>query len=441
MVSFNKLTRTLAGIAAAALIVPLAACGGSGNGGTATAEGIPAKGTDDGTEITLWTRSPLERQAKNVVEAYNKSHKNQVKLEIIPNDDMEGKVGGASQTDSLPDILAGDVVRIPYWASEGIFTDITKQIDGLDNKADLQQGHIEAGTVDGAEYTLPFITDVSVMVWNKNLYKEAGLDPEQGPKSIDQFVEQAKKVAALNKDGVAGSYLAGQSGGALVFDLFPSVWADGESVMNKDGSEATLDNDSMKGVLDAYKELANTTNGLGAGSKEETGATWTAPFANGKVGVMPYPNTSTTALFDAEKDGGFEVGVAPIPGTKEGKTSTFLGGDAMGISKDSKHVAQAWNFLYWLMQSDAQKEVFADQGDTASNIQTLKTAYKDADPRIQTINSVIIDGNGQTPKSPAFNEAFNAAGSPWQLLVQNAVWGSGDLKADNKAVTDVLSAQ
>lgn len=353
MVSFNKLTRTLAGIAAAALIVPLAACGGSGNGGTATAEGIPAKGTDDGTEITLWTRSPLERQAKNVVEAYNKSHKNQVKLEIIPNDDMEGKVGGASQTDSLPDILAGDVVRIPYWASEGIFTDITKQIDGLDNKADLQQGHIEAGTVDGAEYTLPFITDVSVMVWNKNLYKEAGLDPEQGPKSIDQFVEQAKKVAALNKDGVAGSYLAGQSGGALVFDLFPSVWADGESVMNKDGSEATLDNDSMKGVLDAYKELANTTNGLGAGSKEETGATWTAPFANGKIGVMPYPNTSTTALFDAEKDGGFEVGVAPIPGTKEGKTSTFLGGDAMGISKDSKHVAQAWNFLYWLMQSDA----------------------------------------------------------------------------------------
>lgn len=112
MVSFNKLTRTLAGIAAAALIVPLAACGGSGNGGTATAEGIPAKGADDGTEITLWTRSPLERQAKNVVEAYNKSHKNQVKLEIIPNDDMEGKVGGASQTDSLPDILAGDVV--PY---------------------------------------------------------------------------------------------------------------------------------------------------------------------------------------------------------------------------------------------------------------------------------------------------------------------------------------
>ncbi len=438
MVSFNKITRVVAGLAATALLIPMAACGASGGGSGASTADIPAAGTDDGTEITLWTRSPLERQAKNAVEAYNKSHKNQVKLEIIPNDDMEGKVGGASQTDSLPDILAGDVVRIPYWASEGIFTDITKQIDGLDNKSDLQQGHIEAGTIDGKEYTLPFITDVSVMVWNKDLYKKAGLDPEKGPSTIAEFVEQAKKVAALNEDGVAGSYLAGQSGGALVFDLFPSVWADGESVMNEDGTEATLNNDSMKAVLDAYKELADTTNGLGAGSKEETGATWTAPFANGKIGVMPYPNTSSTALFEAEADGGFEVGVTPIPGTKEGKTSTFLGGDAMGISKDCKNVAQAWNFLAWLMSNDAQTEVFADNGDTASNIQTLKTAYDDADPRVQTINSVIIDGNGKTPKSAAFNEAFNAAGSPWQLLIQNAVWGTGDLKADNQAITDVL---
>lgn len=438
MVSFNKITRAVAGLAATALLIPMAACGASGGSGSASTADIPAAGTDDGTEITLWTRSPLERQAKNAVEAYNKSHKNQVKLEIIPNDDMEGKVGGASQTDSLPDILAGDVVRIPYWASEGIFTDITKQIDGLDNKSDLQQGHIEAGTIDGKEYTLPFITDVSVMVWNKDLYKKAGLDPEKGPSTIAEFVEQAKAVAALNEDGVAGSYLAGQSGGALVFDLFPSVWADGESVMNEDGTEATLNNDSMKAVLDAYKELADTTNGLGAGSKEETGATWTAPFANGKIGVMPYPNTSSTALFEAEADGGFEVGVTPIPGTKEGKTSTFLGGDAMGISKDCKNVAQAWNFLAWLMSNDAQKEVFADNGDTASNIQTLKTAYDDADPRVQTINSVIIDGNGKTPKSAAFNEAFNAAGSPWQLLIQNAVWGTGDLKADNQAISDVL---
>lgn len=436
MKSFKQAGRILAGVVAAAMLIPMAACGGGST--DQAAKKVTGAGADDGTTITLWTRAPLERQAKNVVSAYNSSHKNKVKLEIIPNDDMEGKVGGASQTDSLPDVLAGDVVRIPYWASEGIFTDITKQIGALKNKADLQQGHIEAGTVDGKEYTLPFITDVSIMVWNKDLYKEAGLDPEKGPSSIKDFTEQAKAIAGLNKSGVAGSYVAGQSGGALVFDLFPSVWADGESVMNKEGTEAKLDNPSMKAELEAYKTLANTPNGLGSGSKEETGATWTAPFANGKIGVMPYPNTSVTAIMEAEKKGGFHVGVTPLPGTKEGKTSTFLGGDAMGISKDSKHVAQSWNFLSWLMQDKTQAKVFAAKGDTASNVKTLKTAYTNADKRVQTINSVIIDGNGQTPKSPKFNEAFNAAGSPFQLLVQNAIWGNGDLSADNKAVTKAL---
>src|SRR5690606_24406759 len=55
------------------------------------------EGVDDGTELSMWTRAPLEAQAKALVEAYNASHQNQVKLEIFPNDDMEGKVGAAAQ--------------------------------------------------------------------------------------------------------------------------------------------------------------------------------------------------------------------------------------------------------------------------------------------------------------------------------------------------------
>ena len=438
--SFLKLSGAAAGVGGAAM---LAGCGGGGdtsNGGSAggdTAE-ITAEGTDDGTEITLWTRSPLERQAQNAVDAYNATHENQVKLEIIPNDDMEGRVGGASQTDSLPDILAGDVVRIPYWASEGIFTDITTQIDSLPNLSDLQQGHIEAGTIDGAKYVLPFVTDISVMVWNKALYEEAGLDPEHGPATYAEFEEQAKAVAALNKDGVAGSYLAGQSGGALTFKLFPSIWADGEEVLSEDGTEAYLNSDTAKEVLKVWRNLAETPNGLGDGSKEETGATWTAPFANGNIGVMPYPNTSIASIIEAEADGGFECGVCIIPGTKEGDGSTYLGGDAMGISRNCQHVDQAWNFIAWLMTEEAQQEVFADNNDTASNLKTLAEGYENADERVKAFNATIEYGH--TPKAIYFNEAFNAAGSPFQILIQDAVWGDeSKIDADNQAITDTLS--
>ena len=98
-----------------------------------------------GTELTMWTRAPLERQAKLLVEAYNGSHSNQVKLEIVPNDDMEGKVGAAAQNGDLPDLLAGDVVRLPYWVDNGLFTDLTSQIEGLSNYNDIAVGHIDAG--------------------------------------------------------------------------------------------------------------------------------------------------------------------------------------------------------------------------------------------------------------------------------------------------------
>ena len=430
--------RTLGAAAlAGSLAISLAGCGSSDGGAEGSPEiaDMPAEGVDDGTTITMWSRAPLEKQAQNAVEIYNSTHENQVDLELLPNDDVEGKVGAAVQSDGLPDILAGDVVRIPYWTQQGIFMDLTEQIDALPNKDDLQSGHIKAGTIDGAEHTLPFVTDISVMVWNKDLYEQAGLDPEAGPTTLDEYVEQAKAVADLDEDGVSGSFLAGQSGGALVFTLLPMLWGSDETPLNEDGTEAMLDSDAAQQLFEGYRELAETPNGLGAGSKEETGATWTAPFQNGTVGVMQYPATSVSALFDSAS---FEIGVAPIPGV-DGGSSTFLGGDAIGISQSSENVAQAWNFLAWLMTDEAQQQVFADNNDTASNLTVLAEGYADADPRTQIGNDTVKDG--QTPIAVNFNEAFNAAGSPWQLLVQDQIWADdpADLSSLNDDITSILA--
>src|SRR5690625_3582889 len=290
MTTSKKVSFRAAALAASVLLLGVTACSCSdgGNGSNGGGDNGSVEAVDDGTTLKMWTRAPLEAQAINAVEAYNASHENQIELEILPNDDVEGMVGSAAQTDSLPDILAGDVVRIPYWTEQGIFTDLTEQISNLDVKDDLQQGHIDAGTtVDGQMHTLPFVTDISVMVWNKDLYEEAGLDPESGPTNLDEFVEQAKAVAALDEPGVAGSYLAGQSGGALVFKLLPTMWASGEDVINTDGTEAALSSDVAKQVYAAYRELAETENGLGAGSREETGATWTAPSKKERLVSCP----------------------------------------------------------------------------------------------------------------------------------------------------------
>lgn len=422
-----------AAFVASTLALTLAACS-SGDDKPAEPSGaeVPAAGVDDGTELTMWTRAPLERQAKNLVAAYNAAHKNQVKLEIIPNDDMEGKIGGAAGNGDLPDLLAGDVVRLPNWVSNGLFTDITANIDGLDFADDISSGHIDAGTVDGKKHTVPFVIDSSAFFWNKDLYREAGLDPEQGPTTLQEFKEHALAIQNLNKDGVSGTYYGGNCGGCLVFTWFPHVWASGEEVISEDGTTSLMASDTAKAVYDTYREL-NEAGAVGSGSKEETGATWTAPFQEGKVGVMAYPST----MLSTARDAGIDVGVGGIPGV-DGGVSTFLGGDAMGISKDSKNVAQAWHFLSWMLSEETQLEVVAKEGDVVTRNSLLNNEYTSADPNALVLSELVA--HGRTPVAPYFSEGFNAPGSPWTVLFRNATFGDGTtVDADNDALTDVLS--
>ena len=126
---------TLSGVVVAGLLLA-SACSSSSSGGGASsgtssggtspatssttsassaASGDATQGTDDGTKLTLWTRAPLEKQAKLLVDAYNGSHKNQVALTIVPNDDYVAKVGAAllrtGKFDATTDTISGHYVR------------------------------------------------------------------------------------------------------------------------------------------------------------------------------------------------------------------------------------------------------------------------------------------------------------------------------------------
>src|SRR5688500_13290311 len=156
-------------VAAGALVGGLTACAGNSDTPT-TPQEIPAEGIDDGSTLTLWTRAPMERQANLLVDAYNASHENQVELTVVPNDDYVAKVGAAAGSDGLPDLFAADIVYVPNWVQQGLFQDITSQIDGLDYKDYINKGHLSAGTYEGQEHVLPFVLDLSMLFWNKELF-------------------------------------------------------------------------------------------------------------------------------------------------------------------------------------------------------------------------------------------------------------------------------
>ena len=128
--------------------------------------------------------------------------------------------------------------------------------------------------------------------------------------------------------------------------------------------------------------------------------------------------------------------VAGIPGPTGG-ASTFVGGDGIGISKDSKKSTQAWNFLNWMMSEKAQVDVLAKDNDVVSRTDLANNSYATKDPRLVTINEVA--GKGKTPVALNFQQAFNASNSPWLTLVRNAVLSTGaDLQKNNNEITSVL---
>lgn len=415
-------------IATGALIGGLAACSAPAET-PAPAESIGPDGVDDGAALTMWTRAPMEKQAKILVEAYNASHKNQVELTVVPNDDYVAKVGAAAGSGGLPDLFAADIVYVPNWVQQGLFADISTQIDGLDYKDTINKGHLAAGTYEDKEHVLPFVLDLSMLMWNKELFAEAGLDPEKAPATLEEFADAAKAIQDLGKDGVSGTSAGLNCGGCLVFTWFPSIWASGDQVMNDAGTEALLASDSAKAVYETWKGL-EAAGAVAPGSADETGATWVAGFQEGNVGIMPYPATLLGGL-------SFDAGVAGIPGV-DGGESTFVGGDGIGISKDSKLSPQAWNFLAWMMSEETQVQVLAKDGNAVSRSDLADNEYAAKDPRLVTINEVA--GKGSTPVALNFQQAYNAPGSPWLTLVRGAVLGDGDsIDADNDEITAVLS--
>jgi len=404
------------------------ASGATGSGSASAGQGI-----DDGTKITMWTRAATEARARPIVEAYNSSHKNQVELTVTPTDDYQAKVGAAAGSNGLPDLFSADVVFMPNWTSQGLFQDITAKIAALPYADKIAQAHIVASTWDNKKYGLPFVVDLSVWFYNKALYRQAGLDPEKPPTTLDEFATQARAIGKLG-NGIHGTFFGGNCGGCEVFTWWPIVWADGEQVMNPEGTQSMLNSDTNKKIYSTFRSLVDDGTVWMPDSKTETGPTWTGYFLTGKVGIMPWPATLTGVAGDNLKLE--DVGATPIAGTKTG-TSTFVGGDSIGIGRDSKVPDQAWNFLAWLEDQDAQVNVIAKGGNVVSRTDLANNQYSSADPRLVMFNT--IAGKGQTPFALKFGQTYNDPQGPWLVLLRDAVFGDASkIDADNAAINASL---
>jgi multiple sugar transport system substrate-binding protein len=401
---------------ALAASVALALSGGCGGDDDEEAGGA-AKGAsgDSGETITMWTRAATQTQSERLVKAYNASHKNTVELTVIPTDNYQARVAAAAGGKNLPDVFASDVIYAPNYTSQGLYLDITDQIEALDFKDSLAPAHMRLGTYEDRLYTVPHTLDLSVLFYNKDLYKKAGLDPEAPPATLAEFAEHATTIREKIGGKTYGTFFGGNCPGCFVFTFWPSVWAAGGDIMNEDGTESTIDDPNMVATFDTYGQLARE-DVVYPGAKSEAGPTWTGFFGKGHIGVMPMPST-TLGLMPKSMD----VGVAPIPGP-DGGESTFVGGDVVGISSTTDKADAAWDFVAWTLSEEAQVEILAKNKDVVGRTDLANNEYSAADPRVVTINELV--GKGVTPYSLNFGATYNDPNGPWLKVARDAVFGS-----------------
>jgi sn-glycerol 3-phosphate transport system substrate-binding protein len=172
------------------------------------------------------------------------------------------------------------------------------------------------GSVLGHTWSVPFQRSTAVLYWNKDAFKEVGLDPEKPPASWDEQTAMAKKLVKKNgSETTRWGIQIPASGGTYWLYQGLSVEA-GQQLMNSKGTEVYFNKPGAVEALDYWVGLSK--EGVHAPGVVDWGVT-PNDFLAGRTAMM----WTTTGNLTFVKNGAkFPFGVAMLPAKKQRGTPT-----------------------------------------------------------------------------------------------------------------------
>lgn len=186
-------------------------------------------------------------------------------------------------------------------------------------------------------WMLPYETLVRIIMYRKDVFKRAGLNPNQAPGNWDEFYEYAKKLSDPS-NGNYGTVLA--SGPQAAYDWLPFLWAAGGDAVQYDAEEevwrATFASEAGVTAMEYYLKLA-TTKWTDENGNEQIGyairdGDWGYLWKDGKIGLrMDYLSQQNMS---GEYDPNL-YGFAPSPAGPSGKGGSEINCRMMGIFSEA----------------------------------------------------------------------------------------------------------
>lgn len=283
----------------------------------------------------------------------------EINLEIvtIPYSNLSTQELVACQSNAGPDIMWQSYAWTNSFAKMGLlesFTPYLEKSDRIDLANDFNPTTLELGTVDGEIYGLPWSTEAMSLVYNKDMFRAAGLDPEDPPETWAEMIEYAQKLTVdLNGDGIIDQYgfaVCGNAAGNCWFRFVPDLWAAGGDVANEDLTAGNLDTPEALEALEYYTEFLTKYHVAPESSVNNNSGDNRTLFINGKV-AMYIDGQSGVKNVQAESD--IDIGVTLWPG-KNGPTTAGLGGYYLAMPKNAQNKEDAWTFIEYFLSEEVQ---------------------------------------------------------------------------------------
>ncbi|MCP5270490.1 MAG: ABC transporter substrate-binding protein [Burkholderiaceae bacterium] len=241
-------------------------------------------------------------------------------------------------------ILSTDMYTL---IDEGVvvpFDDLVKTAEQKAWMGGFYPGFMKNSQTGGKTWGIPFQRSTVVMYWNKQLFKEAGLDPERPPQNWAELVDYGKKLTKKDAAGNVTTWGVQVPSSGFPYWLFQGFTTqNGAVLMNDAGTQTSYDKPEVVQALQYWVDLSRK-HGVHPPGVVEWGTT-PKDFFERKAAIIW---TTTGNLTNIRKNAGFDFGVAMLPAGKQRGTPTGGGNFYVFKKATAAEREAALKFIQWV---------------------------------------------------------------------------------------------
>ena len=275
-------------------------------------------------------------------------------------------------------------------------------------------GFMKNSQTGGKTWGIPFQRSTIVLYWNKELFKDAGLDPNRAPANWTEQIEFAKKLTKRDAAGNVTQWGIQVPSSGFPYWLFQGFTTQNDVLlMNEAGTETYYDKPAVIEALQYWVDLSQKHKVMAPGVIEW--GTTPKDFFEKKTAMMW---TTTGNLTNVKNNAKFDFGVAMLPAGKHRGSPTGGG-----------------NFYLFKKTTPAQRDA------VVKFVKWMTTPERAAQWGIETGYVAVRPDAWQTPAMKKYVEGFPAAAvARDQLPYAVAELSTHDNQRVTKALNDGLQA-